>query len=207
MKTHEKFFKPGLVPVDEIIEHLPETPRELHPIGVQFSMVWRIIFFIFVSLLLILFIHTCIHLFIETAIVIYWAFIFVLIPIWLVIIPWKLTSTYKNKLKSFRYCQKIYQNGIPVKGYVNTLTRVTGREQNCHHIEHTWTSSLSKVRIDYTFEIDNTVKTGTALLREQNMNYLSMNSEICVLYLPDNPSENMIFPIPGNEFFEYLKKS
>ena len=204
MKTQERFYKPGIEPVDQVIQNLPNVPRKLHSKGIWFSVVWRVLCFVLISVSVIYFIHLCFIQYIETASFFCWFLIVSIIPLWLLFLPWKLISSYRNRIRSFRYCQKIYENGIPVPGTVNTLTRISGYDQNCHHIEHKWSSSLSKVRIDFTFVIDNTVKTGTATLREQNMNYLSMNSDICVLYLPDNPAENMIYPIPGNEFFDYL---
>ena len=184
MHTREVFYKPGIEPPEKIIEGLAEVPRPLHAAGVRFSVAWRSLVFVVATLVCGYALYWSFQIYLETASFIHWFIIIAVLPVWLGFLPWWLISSYRSKLKSFNYCKNIYQN----------------------HSEHKWASLLFKARVDYTFTVDNTIKTGTALLREQSIDYLSMNDNVCVLYLPENPSDNMIYPIPGYEFFDYLEK-
>lgn len=203
MKTVETFYKPGLEPVDELLLKLEEGKREVHASGIRFSVLWRL----FVSLLSVTgygyLTFICFDIFIRTSVFWSWCVIIILGPICLIYIPWFLISSFKKRLASFRYFKNIYENGVGAQGEINTLTHITGREEDCSHIETKRSNLRSKVRVDYTFEYGNGLKTGTAILRESTVEYLYINRKVCVIYLPDNPKENMLFPIPGNEFFEY----
>ncbi|MBQ9816432.1 MAG: hypothetical protein IJM59_03040 [Proteobacteria bacterium] len=206
MHTREVFYKPGIEPPEKIIEGLAEVPRPLHAAGVRFSVAWRSLVFVVATLVCGYALYWSFQIYLETASFIHWFIIIAVLPVWLGFLPWWLISSYRSKLKSFNYCKNIYQNGVPAIGTINALTRFTGGVHDSHHSEHKWASLLFKARVDYTFTVDNTIKTGTALLREQSIDYLSMNDNVCVLYLPENPSDNMIYPIPGYEFFDYLEK-
>lgn len=201
MRTEECFEKPGLEIPADTIAHLPDPPREVHPIGIQQSLAWRI-------LVIILSLGTCaasiyynIHQYIDTANFLNWLSIIIISPICIFFIPWYLISTYQHRLHSFNYYKEIYSKGVSCVGAVTIMTQMTGKDHDNHLIEKTWTTPFSKVRVDYTFPVDNLIKTGTIMLRTQNVEYLAINTEVCVLYLPDDPSKNMLFPIPGNEFF------
>ena len=203
MKTVETFYKPGLEPVEELLSKLEEPHREVHASGLRFSVLWRtmailisVVGFGYLSLI-------CIDIFIRTAAFWSWLAIIVLGPICLFYIPWFLIKSFKKRLESFKHYKNIYENGVGAKGEINTLTHITGREQDCSHIEKRRVNSRGKVRVDYTFEYGNGLKTGTAILRESTVEYLYINRKVCVIYLPDNPLDNMLFPIPGSELFEY----
>ena len=207
MHTLETFYKPGLEPVEDIMLQLAPTPRALHPAGQRLAILWRILVCLLSIVACGYISYYCLIHYIETASFWTWFIFIAIIPICLIYIPWWLVTSYKSAIQSYYYCKNIYQNGIPTLGVINTLTLLSGQDLVSHHTERVWSSSRAKVRIDYTFCVGNSMKTGTALLCEQTINYLSMNSEICVLYLPDDPSENMMFPIPGPEFFEYRHKA
>ena len=207
MRTVETFNKPGLEPVDELIANLNDNNRLVHAKGLRISVLWRLLFILisivgygFLSLF-------CLDLFIRTSVFWSWCVIIVLCPICLIYIPWVLISSFKKRLASFRYLKNIYENGIGAVGEINTLTHISGREQDCSNIERKRMGIRGNVRVDYTFEYENSLKIGTAILRESNAEYLYINRKVCVIYLPDNPAQSMLFPMPGNEFFEYRFKA
>ena len=206
MRTEEIFNKPGLEPPLETIAHLPPPPRELVPLGIQHSLGWRILVIILSFLACAVFGYYSFNQYVETANFLRLFSIFVISPICIFFIPWYLISTYQSRVHSFNYYKKIYRNGLSSVGSVTILTQITGTDHDNHLIEKSWTSPFSKVRVDYTFPIDNTIRTGTMLLQSQTVEYLSINTEICILYLKEDPAQNMIFPIPGNEFFNLGKK-
>ena len=43
--------------------------------------------------------------------------------------------------------------------------------------------------------------TVTVIMHEQSARFLVPNMEICVLYLADSVSDNMIFPMPSPDWF------
>ena len=110
MRTQESFYKPGLEPAGDIIEHLEPAVRELHPVGMRYSFIWRLAVIIF-SINVCVF-STIYHFnqYIATANFIYWFIIIVLIPICILFVPWYLISTYIQRIRSFNYYRNIYQN-------------------------------------------------------------------------------------------------
>ena len=206
MRTEEDFNKPGLEPPLETIAYLPPNPRELVPLGIQHSLIWRILVIILSFVAVSFFTYYKFNQYIETAS--FWCLfsIIVILPICIFFIPWYLLSTYQSRVKSFNYYKAIYRDGLPSVGAVTILTQITGKDHDSHLIKKSWYSPFSKVRVDYTFPVDNTIRTGTMMLQSQTVEYLSINTEICVLYLESDPTQNMIFPIPGNEFFNLGKK-
>ena len=206
MRTQEIFYKPGFEPASVVFESLPPTPREIHPIGMRYSLIWRMA-------VIIVAVNACVfstiyhfNQYIQTANFLYWFIIIVLIPICILFIPWCMISTYLCRIRSFNYYKNIYQNGLAAMGSITIMTQITGTDHDSHLIKQNWRSPFSKVRVDYTFFLDNVLHTGTVLLKSQTVDYLSINTEVCVLYLPEDPSQNMLFPIPGNEFFNLNQK-
>lgn len=206
MHIVETFYKPGLETPDEVIEALPEVPRQLHAVGMRWAIIWRVLCALSVFAICIVVCYFAVSYYIETANFIAWIVAVAVCPLGIGLVPWWLVASYRKHIKSYRYCSRLYEIGLAARGSINMLTRVTGLRDDCHHIEHTWHSSLSRVRIDYTFDIDGVLKTGTMILREQSIPYLSLNTEICVLYDPEDPKVNMIFPIPSSDFFDALVK-
>lgn len=201
MRTLETFYKPGLESPQTIISELPESPRTVHAAGVVASKIIRAIV---ILCALGIGAYAEIRLwdnFALRASVLSWTVGIALLPIVLCFVPWLCITSYKRRMAAYmRYC-RIYCGGSAAIGWVNTISRVTGSNLDCHYVEHSWTSSLSKVRIDYTFDVGGDVKTGTVIMHEQSAKYLVPNMEICVLYLPENVSENMIYPIPSGDWF------
>ena len=121
MHTLETFYKPGLESPASIIENLPTTPRELHLVGAHFSMLWRVIVllasiavvFILEKLLLDSFIQTAslLSLIIGVSIL--------LLPF--TVVPWWLFSSYRQQIRSYRHCKKIYCEGVACIGTINTI--------------------------------------------------------------------------------------
>ncbi len=207
MHTTEEFFKPGLEPATDVMSQMMELPipRAIHPAGQKFAIVWRILVFVLSVASCVYVCFLCYQNFLDTASFWSWFVIVAVVPVCFFFIPWQLVSSYCSAMRSFRYCKNIYENGRTALGTVQTLTCISGQNLVSHHTERNWSGSRAKVRVDYSFDIGNCTKVGTAMISEQNVNYLSMNSDVCVLFLPDNPSESMIFPIPGSEFFEYQR--
>ncbi|MBQ4360453.1 MAG: hypothetical protein II767_09365 [Proteobacteria bacterium] len=206
MRIVETFYKPGLETPDEVIESLPDVPRQLHVVGMRWAIAWRILCALLVLLLCAAVCYSSIVYYIESANFIAWMIAVAISPIGVGFVPWWLISSYRKHIKSYKYCSRLYEIGKVARGSINMLTRVTGFREDSHHIEHTWHSSRSRVRIDYTFDIDGSLKTGTMILREQSIPYLSLNTEVCVLYDPDDPKISMLFPIPSSDFFDALVK-
>ena len=206
MRIVETFYKPGLETPDEVIASLPEVPRPLHVAGMRWAVIWRVLCALIVLALCSAICYVAMGYYIDDANFIAWMVAVAGAPIGLGFVSWWLISSYRKHIKSYKYCSRLYQIGLAARGNVNMLTRVTGFSEDCHHIEHTWHSSLSRVRIDYTFDVGGSLKTGTMILREQSIPYLSLNTEICVLYDPEDPKTNMIFPIPSSGFFDALVK-
>lgn len=201
MRTLETFYKPGLEPPNEVIANLSATPRPVHAIGVHASIALRVLA-ILATVLVSLYIEYYLwQEFVQNASVLAWTIGLALLPVAFLFVPWLCVSSYRKRIRAFRRYCRIYANGIPVLGMVNTISRVMGSNHDCHFVEHSWTSSISKTRIDYTFVVENEVKTGTVIMHEQSARFLVPNLEIVVLYLPDNVHESMIYPIPGSDWF------
>lgn len=201
MHLNHTFYKPGLESPDDIMETLDASPRDIHATGNVRAIVVRILIAIVAWLLTGIAEY---HLWTQFSVhgaVTSWTIGCALIPIILIYIPWLLVSSYQKKMTSFNKLAKIYREGIPVTGTINTISRMIGHGQDCHCVEHSWRSPFYRFRIDYTFPYENTVKPGTIILREPSAHYLVPNQEICVLYLPEDPAQNMIFPIPEYDWF------
>ena len=200
MHTRELFHKPGLEDAAVVMEQLRSNPRELHLVGARLSVVWRILLFI-ISIGVVFFLENIFAFeYIETASLVSLICGIALLPLPFTLIPWWLISTYRHQMRSFEYCKKIYTGGVACIGSINTLTRLTG--STSHHYENRKHSNpFVKVRVDYTFFVNDEVKNGTVILPETSVDYLQINDDICVIYLEEEPSENMIFPLPGNDFF------
>lgn len=205
MRTVESFYKPGLEPVADVMAQLAETPRSLHAKGLLWGKIWRVAVFLICLAATIVCCYRLYGYYVESGKLLSWVIAVAIVPLTLGYLPWWLTTSYIRRVRTFEHCRRIYQDGTPVLGTVNTITNVTGPDQNCHHIEHKRSSSRSKVRVDYTFAIDNVIKTGSVLLRESSVRYLKVNDDICVIYQPDLPSDSIIFPVPGYDFFEMVK--
>ena len=199
MHTVEVFSKPGLE--SPAPAEVPAPPRELHPVGIRASVLLRFLLCIISYVAAGGLGYLCLMEFLMEASFLHWFILIVLLPFCLLVVPWYLISTFKARMTTFHRYRNIYQNGILTTGAINMLTRISGRDMDSHCIQHSRRTRQSKIRVDYTFLVDNAVKTGTVLLREQSIDGLAMNSEILVLYLPDDPTQSMIYPTPGYEFF------
>lgn len=205
MHTQETFYKPGLESPATIIENLPSSPRDLHLVGAHFSMFWRVI--VLLASLAIVFVLEKLLLdsFIQTASLFSLIIGVSILLLPFTIVPWMLVTSYRNQIISYRHCEKIYREGIACVGTINTMTRMTGN--NHHFFAHrNHPSPFVKIRVDYTFPVDDTLKTGTVILPETSVTYLQGNAEVCVLYRADQPSESLIFPLPGNNFFSIFRQ-
>lgn len=205
MRTVEKFYKPGLESAQDVIDHIAPVPRSLVPAGMGWARVWRTAFFGIALMASILWCYMHYNVYISTGSLLSWIACVAIVPVVLGYIPWWLISSYKRRKRTFLHCAEIYRNGTAVLGTVNTITNVNGPEQDCWHVEHRWTSSFYKVRVDYTFPIENALKTGSVILRESSVRYLKANDEVCVVYLPESPSDSILFPVPGYDFFEMIR--
>ena len=202
MRTAESFPRPGQqLPADELAA-LPPTPRPIHGVGIRTSVLLRLLLWLLDYAVGGYIVYACILDYIRTASFLAWFIVIAFTPVFLIAVPWYLVSTFRARMRTFHHYHDIYRNGLPAVGTVNTLTRISGHDMDCHNIEYSRRTARSKIRVDYTFLVDNTVRTGTVLLRERTVAALAMNSEIGVLYLPDDPTRSMIYPIPGDEFFE-----
>jgi hypothetical protein len=205
MRTVETFYKPGLEPAKDVIANISAVPRTLSASGMQWAKIWRTIVFILVLIAAALWCYVHYTAYIVSGTLVCWLACAAMLPIALGYIPWWLLTSYKRRKCTFLLCSEIYRNGTAVLGTVNTITNVNGPEQDCFHVERRWTSSLTKVRVDYTFPIENVLKTGSVILRESSVRYLKANDEICIIYLPDSPSDSIVFPVPGYDFFDMIR--
>ena len=200
MRTQETFYKPGLEEPAVIIENLAPVPRELHLVNQRLSVLWRLFVLLFSILVVFVLEMILLDSYIQTASLLSLVLVVSILLLPFTVLPWWLITTYRQQILSYRHCEKIYREGIPCIGTINTMTRMTGN--NHHFFAHrNHPSPMVKIRVDYTFSVEDEIKTGTVVLPETSVDYLQMNDEICVLYLGDNPSDNMIFPLPGNDFF------
>ena len=205
MHTAEKFYRPGLEDPSDVIASLPEVPRTLHLVGKQLSIIWRSLACIISLSCGALIEYTLVKSFIDDASQMSLLLAAVALPIFFIFIPWWLIASYKKRIKSYTYCKRVYENGTACIGMVNTLTKITGRDMETYKFDSFHPHRHGHIRVDYTFEVDNLIKVGTVVLSTSSARYLNVNDKICVLYLPDNTTENMLFPIPGNEFLEIIK--
>lgn len=200
MHTREVFENPGEKLPADVIENLPPVPRQIHLVGSTISIILRFLFLGVTFVLYALIAFLALQDYSQTANLSELAIVIATFPLVFFYLPWRLYSGFRLQLESFRYYEKIFRDGVPCIGAVNMITRVSGRE--CHHVEHDASRlGLAKIRIDYTFEVEDAVKTGTMILPEKTVRNLGINSEICVLYLSDNVANSMIFPLPGNCLF------
>lgn len=201
MHTLETFHKLGEESVQDVIENLGDAPRPLHEVGVRVSVILRVLLCILSGIAEIYIAYFCIHAYVHSASFIAWIILVMTSPIAVFFVPWLLISTFQRHLQHYQYYANIYIHGVPTVGTINMLTRITGRDSDCHHMEYSRSSSRARVRVDYTFIVEDKVKTGTMMIRESDMVDIAMNREICVLYLPEDASKSMLFPIPGHAFF------
>lgn len=200
MQTLERFDKPGLASSEAVLASLPEAPRALTATGVRGAL-WLRFFVLALSICSYGFVAQYLwSVYSEEASVWAWCLFCALIPVVFGFLPYGLILSMRRRLKSFDRFARIYRDGVPALGHVNTISSVSGREQDCHYVESGY-SSVSKVRIDYTFEVDGAIKTGTVILHSQSARHLMPNGEICVLYLAGDPAQSMIYPVPGRELF------
>ena len=205
MRTAEVFYKPGLEDPAEVIQALPEVPRSLHLVGKRMSLIWRF-FICIVSIAVGGFIEfILLRSFVNEASQLSLLGAAAAFPIFLIFIPWWLFASYKKRISSYLFCKRIYENGTPCLGTINTLTKISGRDMESYNIDSFRPHRHGHIRIDYTFEVDNNINVGTVILSASSSRYLNVNDTVCVLYLPDDPSKNILFPIPGYEFMEIIK--
>lgn len=201
MRTLESFYKPGLESPQDIIAELGETPREVHAAGVLSSKVIRIVIVLVVLGGGAYIEYYLWQAFVERASVLAWTVGIALWPVVLGFVPWACVTSFRRRMAAYSRYARIYRDGIPTRGWVNTISRVSGSNFDCHYVEHSWSSTIAKVRLDYTFEVGDDIKIGTVIMHEQSARFLVPNMEICVLYLSDNITDNMIFPLPGSDWF------
>lgn len=202
MQTVERFHQIGLETPQEVIAGLAACPRSIHASGIERAAAWRILVCIGAFLGVIYIDWLLWVAFVETGAVWSWCLGVTLIPVVAIFLPWKLYVSFRDHLRRFRKFSKIYAYGRACCGNVNTISHIVGYHQDCNYVEHdSWMTVMSRVRIDYTFEVDHVVKCGTMIARGASMRYLTPNAEVCVLYLEDDSSQSMLFPIPGKEFF------
>ena len=203
MRTAETFYSPGLEDPEEVIRSLPEVPRPLHLVGKRISMIWRLLVFA-------LSVGICAYLeyilltqFVNEASLVSLMLAAAALPIFLAFVPWWLFSSFKKCMISFDFCKRVYENGTPCIGAINTLTKITGRDMETYHFGGF--HAHGHVRVDYTFEVENDIKVGTVILSATSARYLNANDRVCVIYMPENTSESILFPIPGSELLEVVR--
>jgi len=211
MHVCESFDLPGLTAPDTVCENLKLAPRTLTLACFNVDLFFRSLFYIVELCAASLAITFLFDFGTAHAHLCAWAAIFAIIPIALIFIPWKLITGFMRQKRCFEACKHVYSNGIPVQGNVVMMSLVSGNDYSSYFNKHSLRRPFSKrrVRVDYSFYIDNTLesgevesvlKTGSVFIRERNARFLALNDPVCVLYDPDNPAKNMLFPIPGEEF-------
>ena len=201
MRTVESFYKPGLEAPQDIIAELGSAPRDVHVVGVFASKMIRVVI-VFVVLCVGVYIEYYLwHAFVDRASVLAWTVGIALLPIVLGFVPWACITSYSRRMAAYARYARVYRDGTPTRGWVNTISRASGSNLDCHYVEHSWSSTIAKVRIDYTFEVGDDIRTGTVIMHEQSARFLVPNMEICVLYLADSVSDNMIFLMPSPDWF------
>ena len=205
MHTAEVFYKPGLEDPAEIIQSLPPAPRTLHLAGRRLSIAWRLFVFILSIGCGGFIVYTLFKEYVINASLLSLVAAAAAFPVFVCFIPWWLFSSYKKSMSSYLYCKRVYENGIACIGTINTMTKLTGHDMETYHQNNKHAIHHGRIRIDYTFDVDNAVRVGTVTLSASSANYLNANDKVCVLYHPDDFSQNMLFPIPSNEFLEILR--
>jgi hypothetical protein len=205
MNTRESFDIPGITPADDVINALPQVPRPLTLVGFNTEIVARILLGIMIITLsteLVLFLYLD---YINSSSVADWFFIATLLPIAFIFVPWALVHGIRSKYRVFEKCKSIYQNGTPTTGNILLMSYVAGNDYACYYAKkHKLPFFKKRVRIDYTFPVNDKLCTGTVFLREKNAANLHTDDEICVIYLPDHPENNILFPVPGREICSAL---
>ena len=201
MHVREVFDLPGLSAPETVMRTYASVPRELTLAGLRFDIALRIVIWLTglgcVSYGLY---HLLDVVLIENSILA-WSLIMAVLPLALLWFPWFLCEGLVRRYRSFEKCRKIYENGVLAQGNVVMMSLVCGNDYACYYAQpKKWALLLSKrIRVDYTFGVGNELKTGSVFIRQRNARYIEANDEICVLYDPENPAKNMLFPIPGEE--------
>ena len=205
MNTRETFDIPGITPAGDVITSLPETPRPLTLLGFKTEIAARVLLGIMVITLsseLMFFLY---HDYIQSSSTADWFLIAAILPIAYLFIPWALVHGITIKHEVFEKCKAIYQNGTPTTGNIVMMSYVAGNDYACYYSKkHDLPLLKKRVRVDYTFPVNDKLYTGTVFLREKNAAHLRADDEICVIYQPDHPENNILFPVPGREICSTL---
>lgn len=201
MRIRESFELPGLSSPETVIHSYDTLPRQMTLVGLRFDIALRVIAWLAGLALAFVVIYHLMEQVLTGDALIAWAAIIGILPLILFWFPWFLSHRLVQRYRAFEKCRKIYQNGILTRGNVVMMSLVCGNDYACYYAQpKRWALLLSKrIRVDYTFGVDNELKTGSVFIRQRNARYLAANDEICVIYDPENPAKNMLFPIPGEE--------
>ncbi len=211
MHVCESFDLPGLSAPDSVCENLKLTPRTLTLACFNVDFILRSLFYIAELCAASIAVTKLFSFGAELSSLWAWGAVFAIIPIALVFIPWKLIHGFLAQKRCFEACKHVYTNGVPVIGCIVMMSFVSGNDYSSYFNKHGLRHPFSKrrVRIDYSFyientlesgEVENVLKTGSVFIHERNARFLALNDPVCVLYDPQNPAKNMLFPIPGEEF-------
>ena len=201
MHIRESFDLPGLASPDAVMRACAEPPRQMTLAGLRFDIVVRISLWIVGLVLVSSVLQQLLEQVFDDNSLLAWGTIVGILPLVLIWFPWFLTHGLYQRYQSFEKCRKIYENGVLAQGNVVMMSLVCGNDYACYY-DHPkrWDFSPSKrIRVDYTFSVGNELKTGSVFIRQRNARYIAANDEICVIYDPENPARNMLFPIPGEE--------
>ncbi len=209
MRTCEIFELPGQSTPDQVMASFAPAPRTLTLVGMRAEVAIRVLCYLlclaFASIVVLRFFDY----YIENAEIFAWFAIVLVAPLAIIGLPWCLSVGLKKRRQTFEKCRAIYENGVLAKGEIVMLSLVMGNDYACYYAKRSfWAQHLPQcVRVDYTFNVNNELKVGSVFIHEKNARYLATNDEICVLYDPEHPENNMLYPLPGEELCGFCVKT
>lgn len=201
MRTREIFELPGQRSTAKVANLFGEKPRSLTLVGKNTEIALRIICLVLCLTFAILLVDRLFTAFVQTANQLHLCAILAIIPIATIGLPWMLGAKLVQNIQNFNQCKAIYENGELATGSVVMLSYVSGNDYACYFAKSSFRPSrlARRVRIDYTFNVNNELRQGSVFLKEKNARFITVNADVCVVYDPEDPTRNMLYPIPGEE--------